>query len=339
MNFAVLVKISIIDNPHAPSAIIFNQKRTMMGRRSEIRMDTNKSHEISKHHALMMHDKVNEKLCWLLEDRQSLNGTFVNGRKILRQILRNKDEVIFGGGSSLRFSDYITQETSWLSECFYRFFTPEIPISFEKCSDLHITLTDEEETEECCICFVALHKMEALPCGHSFCSHCLNHWIKVCAKSMRPSLCPVCRRPFTRSDISQEDISMQNGIFMVHSIVPLLKTLRVKNIDQIEQFRITEKWSDLTKQKFWETYNQIQEHDSIQKIFRHYLGITLETIYNAETNELENINANLDGDPNLTGEKLRQEAFSRFCIMILRARELKKCNLNKNKKKNCNSVH
>lgn len=326
MSFAVLVKISIIDNPHAPNAIIFEQKRTMMGRRSEVQIDTNKSHEISKHHALMMHDKVNEKLCWLLEDRESLNGTFVNGRKILRQILHNKDEVIFGGGSSLKFSDVISPETSWLSECFYRFYTPEKPICFEKCSDLHVTLTDQEEIEECCICFVALHKMEALPCGHSFCSHCLNHWIKVCAKSMRPSLCPVCRRPFTRSDISQEDISIQNGKCMVNSIVPLLKTLKVKNIDEIECFKITERWDDSTKQKFWEIYELTNEHHSIQKIFRHYLGLTLDTIYNANMKELENINANLDGDPNLYEEKLRQEVFARFCVMILHARELKKVN-------------
>lgn len=334
MSFAILVKISTIDNPNAPSAIILNKKRTMMGRHSEISIDTNKSHEISKHHALMMHDTVNEKLCWLLEDRQSLNGTFVNGKKIMRQILHNKDEVIFGGGSSLKFSDYISQESSWLSECFYRFYTPEIPFSFDKCSDLHVTLTDEEETEECCICFVALHKMEALPCGHSFCSHCLNHWIKVCAKSMRPSLCPVCRRPFTRSDISQEDISIQNGIFYVHSIVPLLKTLKMKSIDEIERFRLTQLWSDATKQKFWEIYEKCLEHQSIQKIFRHYLGFTLDTIYEAETKELEIINANLDGNPYLKGEKLREEAFSRFCISILHARDLKKLKSKKNKYKN-----
>ena len=156
---------------------------------------------------------------------------------------------------------------------------------------------------------------------------------------MRPSLCPICRRPFTRSDISQEDISIQNGKFVVHSIVPLLKTIKVKNIDEIERFRITERWSDSTKQKFWEIYEICLEHQSIQKIFRHYLGMTLETIYEAETKELENINANLDGDPNLTGEKLRQEVFSRFCLMILRARELKNLNNKKNKYRNRMNIH
>ncbi|OHT17016.1 FHA domain containing protein [Tritrichomonas foetus] len=320
MSFAILVKISNIENPNAPNAIILEKKRTQIGRRSEIHMDTNKGKEISKHHAAVLHDLVNDTYVWLLEDRHSLNGTFVNGRKIVRMILRSKDEVIFGGGAEFRGNDMIN--TPELSECRYRFFVPEHKINFKKCHDLNICINDKEK-EECCICYAALHKMEQLQCGHTFCSHCLNHWVKVCAKSMRPSLCPICRNPFTKSDISKEDISITHGRVIVNSIVPLLKILNINEITQLDKFKFTEKWSDDTKREFWEYFNSIEEYRPLQKIFRHYTGMTLDKIFKASNEELKNMHENLDGDPNLDGEELKRDTFARFCVMLLKAREIK----------------
>lgn len=318
MNFAVLIKISTIYNPNAPNAIILDENSLIVGRKGSIRIDTSKGHEISKNHALMKHEKINDNWVWLIQDIQSLNGTFVNGRKISRQVLQNNDEIIFGGGSSLQFRDFIDFESSRLSECLYCFLSPEPPIQFDMCEDLDIVLGDQQEEDECCICYVALHKMQALPCGHSFCSECLHHWIYVCAKSMRPSLCPVCRRPFTRSDVSVEDISTKDGKLVVKSIVPLLRTLKVKSVKELEKYRITAKWSDFNKQQFWILYEDINSHKTLQKVLRHYLDMTMTSLYNVSLDQIKNVVANLDGNQNLTEEReIREEAFSRFASKLL----------------------
>lgn len=41
--------------------------------------------------------------------------------------------------------------------------------------------------DECAICFAALFQPLQLPCCHSFCSQCVEPWLKRCA------LCPICR--------------------------------------------------------------------------------------------------------------------------------------------------
>ncbi|MFH1453172.1 MAG: FHA domain-containing protein, partial [Armatimonadota bacterium] len=48
------------------------------------------------------HAKIIKKKCWLIEDQDSKNGTFVNGERVTMRMLNDKD-IIQLGNSKLQF--------------------------------------------------------------------------------------------------------------------------------------------------------------------------------------------------------------------------------------------
>jgi len=57
---------------------------------------------------------------------------------------------------------------------------------------------DSLGSQTCSICFDAFTSPVVLPCGHSFCEHCIMQWL------FRDATCPVCRQPAVPLEIVSE---------------------------------------------------------------------------------------------------------------------------------------
>ena len=75
--------------------------------------------QISRMHALIYKNSRNE---WLLVDKGSRNGCFVNGLKTLQQKLSHGDTIVFGGGGGLKLGTY---QSKFDSKFVYQFFNPD----------------------------------------------------------------------------------------------------------------------------------------------------------------------------------------------------------------------
>jgi len=64
---------------------------------------------------------------------------------------------------------------------------------------------NKNENNDCSICYCTLINKLILPCNHTFCKKCIKRWA-----STNP-VCPLCRRPFNRSNLITFDDWIYNN--------------------------------------------------------------------------------------------------------------------------------
>ena len=295
MGFGLLLRLSPMENINAPTVVILDQEKTKIGRKSEIRMDTSRGKEVSKHHTTIYRKTHHSNEVWIIEDNDSLNGTFVNGKKIHRVILNHGDEVVFGGGSAFLLGDIIA--STELAECRYVFYLALPPVKFVKTVDLNASLLASDLMETCAICYCPCVAAETLPCGHRFCLSCIHEWCRVCHKNMRPCVCPMCRAAFASSELTPEEAQRSNSEIKVYSMEPMLRDLEVKSCKQIKKVNIFKKWTNKHAEVFASYYSKVKKSETRLPIFLHLTKATLSHAFHESNENLKNAICNLGGNP------------------------------------------
>ena len=293
MGIAILLKTSLIEDDASPKYILLNKDATRIGRSSEIRMDTAKGKEISKHHSTIYRREQCGEEVWILEDNNSLNGTFLNKRKIHRVYLNDGDEVVFGGGPNFCQGDTLASTDS--APCRYSFFIPFQPIKFLSSSNPNQSICPTEQCEECPICLGPMTAPETLPCHHTFCLHCLRLWAKTCISQYRTCVCPLCRAPFHASSLTPEEAIISKDLIEITSTEPFLRDVNYTSCKKIRSFNIFKKWTQAQKDAFWKTYNAIRKNRLRCAIFLHLTKATINYIFSAPRVDLQQAVINLTG--------------------------------------------
>lgn len=317
MNFSVsiLLNSSKVANPNAPKYIMLTRSENLIGRQSENKIDTINKKEISKHHATIYKRICKDKVVWIIEDKNSINGTFVNGKKIHRVLLKHGDEIVFGGGSQFAVGDVV--ETTELGQCRYLFFVQPPKVHFCKTVDLNAFISPCEEDDDCPICYGKITTVETLPCGHKFCLSCIQEWCKSCIQEMQPCVCPMCRAQFNSSTLPKSEATLMNDRLEVYSIEPFLKELNVKSCKVLKSARIFKKWKKKHSNFFWSSYKIVKDNDIWRNIFLSLTRATLPDFAIATKEELKNAIINLGGKPKESRDELLREALLRFFALLI----------------------
>ncbi|OHT11036.1 FHA domain containing protein [Tritrichomonas foetus] len=283
MSTAILLRLSQQKIENAPQFVLLDKERVQIGRRSEVRMDTSRHQEISKKHATIFRKSHSFGDSWTIIDSNSLNGTFVNGRKIERSLLANGSEIVFGGGPEFLTGDLLVNYQD--AECRYLFLIVPPQIKFVEQLDIYDTET--EENHPCCsICFEQLTRFHMLPCRHCFCASCLNQWINTCYENWQPCTCPLCRKVFTQSQVLKDDaVVSQNEIF-VFTLLPLLDICGFEKRDEIINMSVFTEWSDDKRETFWNAFSKVRKSFTYRIIFLHLTNMTVAKLFEASINEL-----------------------------------------------------
>lgn len=311
MGIGLLLRLSPMENPNAPTVIVLDQDTTKIGRKSEVRMDTSRGKEVSKHHTTIYRKPHHSSEVWFIEDKDSLNGTFVNGKKIHRVVLNYGDEIVFGGGSAFLLGDIIA--STELAECRYVFYLPLPPVKFLQSIDLNASLLASDLLETCAICYCPIVAAETLPCGHKFCLSCIHQWCKVCIKNMRPCMCPMCRAVFAFSELTPEEAQKTNGEVKVYSMEPMLKDLEVKSCKQIKKANVFKKWTPKHRKYFETLYNKVKDSETRLPIFLHLTKATVSHVFHENQENIKNGITNLGGTPS---SEERNKLILQFLLLL-----------------------
>ena len=302
MGIGILLKFTNKENPNSPPLIIIDKDKITIGRQADVYMDTSNCKEISKHHSTIFRKIHKFEEVWMIEDNNSLNGTFVNGRKIRRLTIQHGDEIVFGGGSSFNLGDKVL--STELAECRYIFYLPPPPIKFCSEVDLNQSLVSSDLVEMCSICYLPAFHRETLPCGHTFCLNCIHEWSKVCTNSMQPSVCPMCRRIFSKTDLTPDEAIINSSEIKVFTIEPFLRDLKVKSCKVIKSVSIFKNWKQNQKEWFWNSFELVNSNTIRLYLFLHLTKASLPYILRATKSELENAIKNFNEEPEIDKNKL-----------------------------------
>ncbi|OHT04503.1 FHA domain containing protein [Tritrichomonas foetus] len=319
MGIGVLLNSSKNPSPNAPKVIMLAQTVNKIGRQSEIKLDTEKSKEISKHHATIYQKVIKGKLIWIIEDQNSLNGTFVNGRKIHRVTIRHGDEIVFGGGAQFMVGDVVA--STELGECRYLFFIPPPPVHFCQSVNVNASIMPENSQDICPICYFPITAAESLPCGHSFCLCCIHEWCRVCKRESHQCACPLCRTNFNPDELTPDEGLISEDSLDVYSVEPLLRQLEVKSCKVIKSVNIFKKWKKKHHAFFWKSFELIKDDDVRRTIFLHVTHVTLPYIVKATNQELKNAIENLGGKIKEKREDLLREVMFRMFALLIPIRK------------------
>lgn len=289
MRFGILLLYTEVENPKAPQYILLQNRKIVIGRHGDVVMDTTHGKEISKFHAVITYHHQKPNGVWMIEDNGSVNGTFVNNKKIYRRILNEGDEIVFGGGSGFLVGQAI--ESSEKAECRYRFFMRPPNVRFANVNPNNdIPVVNNPAT--CSICYQELNTEESLPCGHSFCLSCIHKWANVCTKNMTPCICPMCRAPFSQSQLTPNEFILTKNELQVWSIEGMLRDLGVKNCKIIKGINIFKKWAQKHQKKFWEFYEIVKEDINRKIVFLFLVEATPDYLFRASVDQLNQAIAN-----------------------------------------------
>jgi hypothetical protein len=254
-------------------------------------MDTSHTKEVGKVHAKVYRRESADQAQWMIEDNNSKNGTFINSCKIRRRYVHDGDEVVFGGGPKFQVGDYVVSTD--MAECRYLFFQlpPKVVLGPE--IDLNATLL-HSGLELCAICYCPIAGPETLPCGHQFCFTCIREWSLACQKAQRHWVCPLCRRPFTASQLAKEEGCITNGVANVHLLEPLLRQLDVTSCSALPN--VFQRWNEKTKKWFWNALSTVKSGPEFrQATFLYLVKATYKDVLAATPVQLRNALKNLGG--------------------------------------------
>ena len=292
---AILVRLGSMENPNAPEVIELTNDVTRIGRHGDVCVDTSRGKEVSKIHAKIYRRERGDSHVWLIEDNNSLNGTFVNGRKIRRVFLVANDEIVFGGGTIFQMGEAV--RTTELAECRYRFYICPPAVQFHPDIDVSATLIHSTASaiDMCPICYYPITAAEKLPCGHQFCLCCIHEWARSCVKAMRPCICPMCRAPFMPSQLTSEEGEIRNDVAVIWRIEPLLRQIDVKSCRTVRKLNVFTEWTTETNYWFWNCYKAVRSNELRRLVFLHLMHATYQYAVKAKESELKNAIENLHG--------------------------------------------
>lgn len=317
---AILVRLGSIENPNAPDLIELRAPVTSIGRHGKVRLDTSRGKEVSKIHAKIYRRERGDDYVWLIEDNESLNGTFVNGRKIHRVFLMSQDEVVFGGGTIFHMGDAVC--STELAECRYRFYICPPEVQFHPDIDFSATLINSARSgvDLCPICYFPITAAERLPCGHEFCLCCIHEWARSCAKALRPCICPMCRAHFMPSELTSEEGEIKNKVASIWQIEPLLRQIDVKSCRTLRHSNIFTKWTEETSCWFWNCYRAVRSNELRRLVFLHLTHATYKHAMKAKETDLKNAIENLHGKQQATREDMVREVINLIMNAFYRAK-------------------
>jgi hypothetical protein len=258
---------------------------TTIGRRADVRLDTQSGHEISKIHTVIYRRSRDKSETWVIEDNRSVNGTFVNSIKIHRKILIPGDEIVFGGGPNFRMGDIL--ESTEKSSCRYRFLLPAPTVKFVSQLDPNQSLALNDSSDFCAICYQPIVSTQDLPCGHKFCLECIQEWVDTSKKAGRAAVCPMCRTPFLHSQLMPSEAVMHDGTLEVWCVGGILHELNVTNCRVIRGVNIFKKWTRKHRKWFWKALAQVDEVPARRIIFLHLTKATISHVLGASEDELK----------------------------------------------------
>lgn len=317
---AILICTSLTKNPNSPPYIILEKDITTIGRSStvDIKLDTSRGKEVSKLHTrISRKSNGSTETSWIIEDNNSLNGTFVNARKIRSLELNSYDEIVFGGGPKFLIGERVL--TTDLAECRYVFY--KIPQTVHYRADINMThtntsfcgdgtLKNDSYSDLCPICYLPISGVQSLPCGHSFCFTCLQEWGHTCAKRMQPCVCPMCRKEFSYSEINSQEYTLTQSELKISYIEPLLNTLGVDCCKDVRVNNIFTPWDDKMKDWFHDSYQKVKSKQVRKITFLDLTKANLKYILKANSRQLSVAIANLGGKPKETKEDQLLEVLS-----------------------------
>jgi hypothetical protein len=306
MDFAVLVDTSMILNPNCPRSVILSKPKTTVGRYAEVKMDTSKSHEISKYHAVIACKEIRRDYNWSIEDLFSLNGTFLNGIKVKDWALKANDEIVFGGGSCFVYGDQI--ESTDAADCRYRFIVPDPAISFSEnlCKDE--LLPAEKDCGECPICYLPMLAKTELPCKHVFCRGCLADWAKKCADRKNDFVCPICRETYSEKSAKPPCILIEsaNSIKVLNPEC-FLRKIDMRSLGEVEELSVTKRWTAEIKEKFWNSLDKLEKSRKKLWLFRWLTKCSYRALKGCDAEALLNVAWNMEWETSALDEELRYE--------------------------------
>lgn len=296
MSVALFLRKSNIASQSAPPFFICNSTRTTIGRHGNIKIDTSQGKEISKIHCKLYRRQIDKDEYWVLEDNKSLNGTFVNGRKIHRVIIKNGDEIVFGGGKQFKIGEKVASTDE--AECRYTFYLPPPSVKFLESIDPNAIYEEDPNSADLCpICYCSVVGKETLPCGHSFCINCIHEWARVCVKSFHPCVCPICRAIFHQSELSPEEGTINSDGIIIHCVQPFLHALNVNSCRVVKGANIFKSWSPAHRKWFFAAYNTIKDSYIRRVLFLYITKANIFSILKANSKDLAIALNNLEIEP------------------------------------------
>jgi hypothetical protein len=281
MGFGFLLRTALLPNDRAPAVLVLTAEVHTVGRRGDIQMDTPSGNEISRVHASIYRRRHGRSDVWILEDKSSRNGTFVNGRRISVWVLSNWDEIVFGGGESVAVGQRLISTDE--AKCRYRFYIGDPLLKFSAAANPNKPV--QVDSECCSVCYEQIIAKETLPCGHFFCLSCLQGWAKHCARTYHRPICPICRTAFKPSKLRPEAIASRDEI-QICSFEGMLHDLDVPDCKSVSKASIFRKWSARRRVWFWESYRQIKDNYVRRILFLHLTKATVSRIMKAPRERL-----------------------------------------------------
>jgi hypothetical protein len=291
MTIAFLVRTSHDLSGKCPAIVLLHQDITTLGRHGDVRIDTPNGHEISRVHAAIIREKTPEQTFWVIKDTNSLNGTFVNSRKILARVLQSGDQIVFGGGAEMKTGDLLPAVQSMI--CRYVFCIQAPRVMFAPTVRFDVSAPSSECESSCPVCYMTMAAKQVLPCGHVFCPSCVLHWVKHCELYNKPTTCPMCRAFFVSSHVGYHDVSFHRNLLIVLSLDPTMRELKMADARSVRHNNIFAEWTGEQKRWFWRAFARLKEwHHRL--IFLHLTKATLSYIMNATDSDLRQAMHNFD---------------------------------------------
>lgn len=313
---AILIRMSKRPNNNCPNAILLNKKEVCIGRRGDVKMDTSKMKEVSKYHARITRCIEHCHYFFVIDDLHSVNGTFVNRRKIIRDELAHKDEIVFAGGNQYLMGDQLNNVDNL--DCVYRFVLPETEVNFANCQDFDNEFEIDEENIVCCVCFAHYHRIVKLECGHHICVRCLAKWSRSCFESLKTLKCPTCRHKLVHQEIKQDSAEVINGVQHFHSIEPLCKTLNIKRIDEVTKLSIRKPWTIQEREQFWKFNEIVSDSHNLKYGFHWLTECSIQHVLKFNDDELRTLIENIEYRPCTLQDSLLEEALYLVTTKIMK---------------------
>jgi hypothetical protein len=294
MGRAVLVRTSVPPNPFAPAVVILSAQTTSVGRRGDVRMDTPSRRQVSKLH-LSIHRRLRHGIeIWLVEDHESVNGTFVNSRKVKVQRLFSGDEIVIGAGPNFMTGDVLKSTDS--AFCRYCFYTIDPMVQFGPKVDPNASIRDDQSRDVCSICYEPIVAAEVLPCGHRFCLDCIQQWAERCRRDCRCAVCPMCRATFLQSQITPAEATLSGDEMLVWSVEAMLRDLKVRSCRVLKGVNIFKKWTCNHKKWFWAAFSRVAQKEPRRILFLFLTKATAAHVMAASLEELNQAMRNFEID-------------------------------------------
>jgi hypothetical protein len=177
------------------------------------------------------------------------------------------------------------------------------------------SIPPQESAGLCFVCYDTIYIAQKLGCEHRFCLGCIHEWLLECRMSRRAPVCPICRAPFSASQIIPGDAVLRGHELLVWSVEPILYRLKIRSCRTIKAVHIFKEWSDRHRTWFWQTFKEVSQIFTDHLIFLSLTKTTPAHVACANSSQLAQAMKNFDlGEPS----ENRNENIRKLLLYILR---------------------